>query len=298
MVFANPNPLVEALEASCRRLSTGPADEAIVWRSWGAGPPLVLLHGGHGSWTHWLRNIEGLSHRHTVIVPDMPGYGQSGDLPEPHTLEAVAAALSEGLDEVLGPETRFQMAGFSFGSSVGSLVARLQARRLDRFVLVGAGAALGGEATPRAPLTKWRHLSDRAGRDAAHRQNLAAFMLADAGRIDADTVTIQANNAERTRMRSRQITRRGAAAAALHGIGVPLGAIWGREDVNWPGVLDERKAILRAHDPDCRFAVIEGAAHWVQYEASDEFNDLLERMLAPIWAQPRAGQGQSIIPAL
>ena len=25
---------------------------------WGEGRPLVLLHGGTGSWMHWVRNVE------------------------------------------------------------------------------------------------------------------------------------------------------------------------------------------------------------------------------------------------
>ncbi|WP_162247352.1 alpha/beta fold hydrolase [Devosia sp. Root635] len=261
----------------------------MTWRAWGGGPPLVLLHGGHGSWTHWLRNIEALARTHRVIVPDMPGYGDSADLAEPHTIAGIAAALSCGLDEIL-PGQRLQMAGFSFGSTVGSLVAGLQAHRLDRLVLVGAGAALGGVPTPRPLLRKWRGLPEPADRDAAHRHNLIAFMLADAGHVGDDTVAIQARNAERTRLRSRQITARGAAAAALAEINVPLGAIWGRGDVNWPGVLEERMDILRARDPDCRFAVIEHAAHWVQYEAAEEFNETLAHMLAPTWSQPDGRQ--------
>jgi pimeloyl-ACP methyl ester carboxylesterase len=39
--------------------------------------PLVLLHGGSGSWTHWLRNVEHLSQFRTVWALDIPGFGDS-----------------------------------------------------------------------------------------------------------------------------------------------------------------------------------------------------------------------------
>ena len=32
----------------------------------GSGPTLLLLHGGTGSWTHWVRNIEPLSRRFSL----------------------------------------------------------------------------------------------------------------------------------------------------------------------------------------------------------------------------------------
>ena len=31
------------------------------WRRFGKGEPLVLVHGGHGNWGHWIRNIEALA---------------------------------------------------------------------------------------------------------------------------------------------------------------------------------------------------------------------------------------------
>jgi len=88
----------------------------MVWRTWGQGPPLVLLHGARGSWTHWLRNIPALAERFSVIVPDMPGFGYSDAPPEPHTVEVLAAAVVRGLGAVTSAAIR--LVGFSFGGIV------------------------------------------------------------------------------------------------------------------------------------------------------------------------------------
>ena len=39
--------------------------------------------------------------------------------------------------------------------------------------------------------------------------------------------------------------------------------------------FDERQALLRAVQPESGFHLIEGAGHWVQYEAAEQFNALL-----------------------
>ena len=46
-----------SIAPATRHTTTSGAGE-VVWRMWGAGTPLVLLHGGTGSWMHWVRNVE------------------------------------------------------------------------------------------------------------------------------------------------------------------------------------------------------------------------------------------------
>ena len=55
--------LVEALAGAATVHETPCGDGAMRWREWGRGETLVLLHGGFGSWLHWVRNIEALSAR-------------------------------------------------------------------------------------------------------------------------------------------------------------------------------------------------------------------------------------------
>ena len=49
--------LVAGVDAEGQRIETPCGDGSLVWRVWGSGPPLILLHGGYGSWTHWIRNV-------------------------------------------------------------------------------------------------------------------------------------------------------------------------------------------------------------------------------------------------
>ena len=87
--------------ARATRTVTRVASGAMVWRAWGAGPPLVLLHGASGSWTHWIRNVLPLAERFRVLAPDMPGYGESDAPPEPHTADRLADLVTAGIDQIL-----------------------------------------------------------------------------------------------------------------------------------------------------------------------------------------------------
>src|SRR5215471_21457722 len=110
----------------------------MVWRIWGCGPPLVLFHGGYGSWTHWIRNVLPLARRFTVIAPDLPGLGESATPPEPWTAMGLAAIIVDGLDIVLPKATQPRLAGFSFGGVIGSNVAAQLGDRLHGFIVVGS----------------------------------------------------------------------------------------------------------------------------------------------------------------
>jgi pimeloyl-ACP methyl ester carboxylesterase len=54
-----------------------PARTELSYVEIGDGPPVVLIHGLGGVWETWLENIPHLAKRWRVIVPDLPGHGDS-----------------------------------------------------------------------------------------------------------------------------------------------------------------------------------------------------------------------------
>src|SRR5260370_28393197 len=133
---------VDGIAAEAERIETPCGDGSMVWRIWGSGPPLILLHGGYGSWMHWVRNVLPLSRRFTVIALDLPGLGESATPPEPWTAEGLAAIVVAGLDIVLPKDVAPHLAGLSFGGAVGGTVAAQLGDRL-RGVTVGGSHGLG-----------------------------------------------------------------------------------------------------------------------------------------------------------
>ena len=91
---------VDALRRAAERSETPCGDGAMVWQRWGprGGKPVLLLHGGSGSWTHWVRNIEPLARpAMTVWVPDLPGFGDSAAPPDGHDADVLPGWLERGL---------------------------------------------------------------------------------------------------------------------------------------------------------------------------------------------------------
>jgi 2-hydroxy-6-oxonona-2,4-dienedioate hydrolase len=264
---------VDGVAAEAQRIETPCGAGTMVWRVWGGGPPLVLLHGGYGSWMHWIRNVLVLARRFTVIAPDLPGLGESATPPEPHTAEGLAAIVVEGLDIVLSNDTAPHIAGFSFGGVLGGHVAAQLGDRLRALTLVGSNG-LGLVRQPTA-LQRVPAGVSAEGALAVHRHNLGALMIADPAKIDELAVYIQSQNAPRGRVRSRRFSRADTLARALPLVKARLDGIWGERDATAYPHLHERARVLRSFHPGARFEVIAGAGHWVQYEAADRFNSLL-----------------------
>jgi pimeloyl-ACP methyl ester carboxylesterase len=265
--------LVERVAAAAQRIETPCGDGAMVWRRWGGGPPLVLLHGGYGSWMHWIRNVLPLSQQFTVIAPDLPGLGESATPPEPHTAEGLAEIIVEGLATVLPAAAAFHLAGFSFGGVLGGHVAALMGERVRGFTVVGSN----GLGLIREPTNLQRQPKDgnEAEALAVARHNVGVLMIADRAKIDDLAVYIQYLNAPRGRVRSRRFSRADTLARVLPQLRAPLSGIWGGHDATAYPHLAERAQALRAVQPAARFEVIPAAGHWVQYEAADAFNPLL-----------------------
>ncbi len=246
----------------------------VCWRRFGDGPPLVLLHGGHGNWMHWVRNIEALALQHTVWVPDLPGFGDSGDLSgeahAPDRLQRLLEVLAGTLDAVVGPGTVIDLAGFSFG---GLVAAHLATRRagVRRVALLGP-AGHGGQRRQSAEMLDWR-LPDRVAMRAALRHNLGAFMLNSPGSMDSLAMKVHEISCVQTRFRSKSFSRTAELKSILNKFSQPLLMIWGEHDVTvMPEQISERLAEGHAEREWC---VVPRAGHWVQYERYKDINPLL-----------------------
>jgi len=251
-----------------------------VWRRWGSGPAIALMHGGAGSWSHWRRNVAHLAATRTVWIPDLPGMGESADAPEPRDHEAIASVIARNLRELVAEGERFDLVGFSFGGIVAGFVAANLPGRVRSLVLVGA-SGLGLRQTNERILKSWRALEDPAEREAAHRFNLLALMLSKGAEIDQETLALYVADVMRTRVNSARSSRTSALKECIAKLGIPLHGIWGREDVTSHSRFDDIHAMLRAAHPAAQMHVIDGAGHWVQYEQPEAFHRALKGALGP-----------------
>jgi pimeloyl-ACP methyl ester carboxylesterase len=270
------------VESLGRRFDSEADGCRVAWRCWGAGPAVVLLHGGSGSWNHWIRNVETLaSGGFTVLAPDMPGYGDSADAPLPHAAATLARVLVRSLRVAAGrppallrTDAPVSLVGFSFGGVVAAQWTALERERVRRLVLVGA-MGLGAPRDRAIDLRPWKHLTDLRALLDAQRHNLGVLMFRDPANIDALALELHLRNTARTRFVSRWISRGDGLADLLADLDVALHGIWGEHDVTAAGGVANCERLLRALFPGAGFDAVEGAGHWVQYERADEFNRVL-----------------------
>ncbi|HEY8611434.1 MAG TPA: alpha/beta fold hydrolase [Roseomonas sp.] len=267
---------VAALLGTARRAETPCGAGRMVWHAWGKGPPLVLFHGGSGSWRHWLRIIPRWSDRRRVLVPDLPGLGESDLPPEPGTIETIAGVVAGGLEVLTSPEEACDIVGFSFGATVAAHAAVRLGARVRSTTLVGAG----GLVPARRPilLEKVRGKAGEALVE-AHRTNLARMMIADPAKIDALALALQDWNSRHARLDTRGFAAEGALRRALGQLRTPANAVWGAEDQPAYWGLRERQEALRALCPDARIRIVPKAGHWIAHENPEALDATLREFL-------------------
>ena len=240
------------------------------WRRFGAGRPLVLVHGGYGSWLHWVRNIEALAAQRELWIPDLPGFGESSSLPRDAGIEGVVETTVAALDALVGAGTPVDFAGFSFGGVVSTRAAVARGN-VGRLALLGSGGH-GGARRQQGELQPWRGLEPAARREAL-RNNLASLMLHDPACIDALAMEAYEQSCALARYRSRPVSRASRIIELLVPFTNPVLLMFGEHDVTTtPEVV--LPPLTKGH-PNRAARIVGGAGHWVQYERADAVNEVL-----------------------
>lgn len=256
-------------------------DARMVWHVWGLAqrPAVVLLHGGSGSWTHWVRNIAALLEAGwQVLVPDLPGFGDS-DLPAGCTdVDALPAHLHAGWQQLQRAEVcdgPARVVGFSFGGMAGALWLAEYPQDATQLVLVGA-PGMGLSTSKRVPLKGWRHLTSPQAQESVHRHNLMALMLASPAALDGLALDLHAANVQRDRMPRRRLSSTDIVARTLPRLPLPVSAIFGEHDALYRERLPElQEAMPRMAQRWGQWHTLAEAGHWVQYEAAEAFDAAL-----------------------
>jgi pimeloyl-ACP methyl ester carboxylesterase len=111
-------------------------DVEIYYEDYGAGAPLVLLHGFGGCGQNWRPFVAPLSERHRLIVVDLRGHGRSTNPGDTFTHRQAAEDVSRLLDE-LGVG-RCAAMGISSGGMTLLHLATRQPERVESMVLISA----------------------------------------------------------------------------------------------------------------------------------------------------------------
>ena len=126
-----------------RALTLASGTRIVYLDSGGAGVPLVLVHGIGASKDHWPPLAARFGGRFRIVVPDLPGYGESTH----HGVDTSMPGLADALHAFVGALGlgRFHLAGSSMGGRVAAVYAAAHPDRLRTLWLIDPAGALGEE---------------------------------------------------------------------------------------------------------------------------------------------------------
>ncbi len=117
----------------------------------GSGPLLVLLHGWANTWEAWLPILPPLADHFTLIIPNLPGFGESQGPVDGWSTAEYAAWLSEFLKAIqkTHPNRHLFIAGHSFGGKIASYYESAHlSPHIDKLILIDA-SGIPGKLTPK-----------------------------------------------------------------------------------------------------------------------------------------------------
>lgn len=272
--------LLAGVPATERRLDVAGVSTAML--EGGEGPPLVLLHGGiETGGVYWAPVIPGLGERHRLVIPDVPGLGESEPVPR-----LDSAAFDEWLAALLRQTTEEPpiLVGHSLDGGMAAGFATRHSDLLGGLVLYGA-PGIGPYRMPlglvvtairfnmrpternNARFAEWAFL-DPSGTRRRDPEWFDAFMAY--GRLRGSVKHVKRTMQQLVKAGSKRIPD-----GDLRGISVPVSLVWGRHDRMAPFRLAE----WLSASFDWPLHVVDDAGHVPHIEEPEAFMQALRPIL-------------------
>lgn len=236
--------------------------------------PVIFLQGsgpGASGWLNFRYNVADFAaNGFRVIIPDLPGFGDSGKPDLDYTLDFFANCMLEFADQL--DIEKFALVGNSLGGAVSLGMALTAPERVSHLILMGCGGLedqmtyfqtmKGIQAMTAVPLGSPEFTP-------AYLKEVLQLIVYDPNHITDELieerfrVLASQNPAAFKRMIIPNISER------LKDVQAPVLAFWGAKD-NFCPVTGAQT--LATHCPDAEVTILSRCGHWVMIEYRELFN--------------------------
>ncbi|MFN8643981.1 MAG: alpha/beta fold hydrolase [Candidatus Binatia bacterium] len=241
----------------------------LYYEAYGAGEPLLLVHGNGGSIADLGAQIAYFSRHYRVIAMDSRDHGRSDDGPGPLTYEAMSDDLAALLDHLA--VGRADVLGWSDGGIEALLLGMRHPTQVRKIIAVSAN--LTPDAIDPDAIAALRSLvdtmpDDERGTPQGWRELTLARLMLDEPHIDV---------------------------SALEAVTAPTLVLASDHDL----ILGAHTVEIYHHLPNGQLAIFPDATHRVPLERPALFNATVDLFLrAPFVGRPRVGDALKILDAL
>lgn len=238
------------------------------------GHPILFLQGsgpGASGWLNFRYNAQAFADAgYRVIIPDLPGFGDSDKPDTDYTLDFFVQTVIEFADQL--DVSRFALVGNSLGGAISLGLALAHPQRISHLILMGCGGLedqmtyfqtmSGIQAMTRIPL-------DSPDFTPAYLKEVLQLIVHDPSFITDELI------AERFRVLKTQnssVFKRMVIpnlSARLAEISQPVLGFWGGQD-NFCPVSGAEKIVK--HCPNAQMITLSQCGHWAMIEHADLFN--------------------------
>jgi abhydrolase domain-containing protein 6 len=228
----------------------------------GEGQPVILLHGIFAEKDHWVDFARKLTPDHRVIVPDLPGFGDSSRMADQSYQYAPQVDRLHAFIEKLGIR-QFHLAGNSMGGTIAALYAVKYPAQVLSVAFIGAPH---GIRSPQASMAEQRIAKGELPLIARNNEEFSQMMdllfvkqpfLPHPIYLDAQARTVR-NAVSNTRLWEDQKRDGYLLQTNLPQLKTPTLAMWGEQD----RVFDQSGAgVLRELLPTAQIVMLSATGH-------------------------------------
>ena len=220
------------------------------YATYGAGDPVLLIHGGLGHADIWTHQVNDLMQDHLVIVADTRGHGRSTRSDEPYGYALMASDYLALLDYL--KVDKVDLVGWSDGGIIGLDIAMHHPERLDQLFAHAANITVDG-------------VDPTVGDDPVFMGIYATWMGEDYGRMSKTPDQFEAFVAQISEMWATQPNWTDDQVKAIT---VPTAVVVGEHD---EAILPAHTEKIAALIPGSKLVILPGTSHFAMLQAPEEY---------------------------